>query len=180
MFGILQKKRIQKAEKVLHRLVFVQQVRDLRRIGEEQGDIPLENLVFLYGIHMAASALAKARGLPFESLSPTLAEKAAIMVIFGQTAHIGARITDISDDQLGAVMDNGLVLFTNSNLNDPSPIALAEMRFCTETFVRFHKEQLKLLQQIDGHVENFLRHSNNDDMTALAKLVDIIVSELGA
>ena len=177
MFGFFKKNKIKKSEELLNKMLFITKVSELReKAGFEKSNLPIENLILFFSMNLADLVFQQAKKSPNPELDSDPSEKAATLVIFAQAVHMGSRMTNINDSNLKSIiMQNGMAMLLQTDIDHPEPQAQAEMSLATTTYQSLSSGRIEILQKIDNLTHEFLVNESQSVLLALVQLWNEIV-----
>jgi hypothetical protein len=169
MFGFSRKRRLKEAQASLNRVSFITSVIELRKsMGFPEAKLSLENLVQFYAMNLAQIVFENAKKVPNVLAGRDAVEKAATLVVLTQTVHMGARMVEIGDkEQRSIIIENGVFKLLNTDIDNPSPEALAEFALVSNVYPALSVEKIEILREIDTHAYLYLNNSNTQSMEYL-------------
>ncbi len=169
MFGFLKKRKLEEAETLLSRHLFISKVEEMRRnAGFPGARLPLENLVLFFAMNLADIVFQNAKNTSTPEASTDAVEKAAMLIVFAQAAHTGARIVGIMDKEMRSLlMTNGMANLLQADLDNPSAEALAEISLATIAYQSISDDRLGILRDIDALSNGYLVTQSEESLCGL-------------
>jgi hypothetical protein len=157
VFNYFRKRKIERAEESVNKMVFVTRVKEMRqRGGFPDVDLPLENLVAIFAMNVADMVFRVAKNSATPEIHADPVEKAATLVVFLQSVHMSSRMAGITDKETKSIIiQNGMARLLQTDLDRPTPQAQAEMALAVNAYQVLSSERLAILTRIDE-----LAHAN--------------------